>query len=181
MIPRSHWSKMSKPIILPESQVERIEKIMDELRAKTRATFDFLADISGQLITARGSLGGTDIVALAALTASNMAATAEMARQMGEPAQFRLMFHEGERRNIYLSQVGKSFLLAVVFETEVQIGLVRLFSKRAVEELEKLILEYEHVIRQTESMMEAGFSTALDSAIDDILAGKPAGKFIIDR
>lgn len=166
---------MPKPIILPETQVERIEKIMDELRVKTRATFVFLADISGQLISARGSLGSSDPVALAALTASNMAATAEMARRMSEQTQFRLMFHEGERRNIYLSQVGKSFLLAVVFEVEVQIGLVRLFSKRAVEELEKLTAEYENIISKTESMMEAGFSSALDSAIDDILSGKSDG------
>lgn len=170
---RSQWRSMPKPIVLPASQMDRIEKIMDELRAKTRATFVFLADISGQLINVRGTLGSADPVALAALTASNMAATAEMARRMGEQKQFRLMFHEGESQNIYLSQVGTSFLLAVVFQIEVQIGLVRLFSKRAVEELEKMAVEYEQVVSQTESMMEAGFSTALESAIDDILSDKP--------
>jgi len=169
---RNEVAIMPKPIVLPEKQAESIEKIMDELRAKTRATFVFLADISGQLINARGTLGSTDIVALAALTASNMAATAEMARRMGEQEQFRLMFHEGEKRNIYLSQVGKSFLLAVIFEAEVQIGLVRLFSKRAVEELEKLTAEYEKIVENTPSMMEAGFGAALDDALDSLLPGK---------
>ena len=84
---------MTQPLILPEEQVDRIEKILDELRGKTRSAFVFLADISGQLICARGRVGDSDIVALAALTASNMAATAEMARRMGEKGQFRLMFH----------------------------------------------------------------------------------------
>jgi predicted regulator of Ras-like GTPase activity (Roadblock/LC7/MglB family) len=172
---------MPKPVILPEQHVERIEGILDELRAKTRASYVFLADISGQLINARGVTKSTDITALAALTASNMAATAEMARRIGEQEQFRLMFHEGASNNIYLSQVGRSFLLAVVFATEVQIGLVRLFSKRAVEELEKLAAEYENVVEQTPAMMESGFGSALDDALDALLptANKKSSEQII--
>jgi predicted regulator of Ras-like GTPase activity (Roadblock/LC7/MglB family) len=174
---------MPKPVILPESQVERIEQILDELRAKTRASYVFLADISGQLINARGITGATDLVTLAALTASNMAATAEMARQIGESQPFRLMFHEGTKRNIYLSQVGNSFLLAVVFDIEVQIGLVRLFSKRATEELLALADEYEKIVQQTPSMMEAGFDTSLDEALDTLLnpSKKTPGDQIIIR
>jgi predicted regulator of Ras-like GTPase activity (Roadblock/LC7/MglB family) len=162
---------MPKSLILSVEQIDQIENILDELRAKTRSAFVFLADISGQLINVRGRTGYADIVALSALTASNMAATAEMARRMGEENQFRLIFHEGERRNIYLSQIGTSFLLAVVFEVEVQIGLVRLFSKRAVEELEKLTNSYEEIVSNTPSMMEAGFETAFDDALDDMFKG----------
>ncbi|MCX7840807.1 MAG: roadblock/LC7 domain-containing protein [Anaerolineae bacterium] len=174
---------MPKPVILPQAQVERIEQILDELRSKTRASYVFLADISGQLIQARGITGATDLTTLAALTASNMAATAEMARQIGENQPFRLMFHEGSRRNIYLSQVGTSFLLAVVFDAEVQIGLVRLFSKRATEELLALADEYEAIVRQTPSMMEAGFDVALDQALDSLLppSSKTPGDQIIIR
>jgi len=170
---------MPKSIILPTEQVDQIEKILDELRNKTRSAFVFLADISGQLINVRGRTGDADTTALAALTASNMAATAEIARRLGEKSQFRLMFHEGERRNIYLSQVGSSFLLVVVFEVEVQIGLVRLFSKRAVDELEKLAARYEELVSNTPSMMEAGFDTAFDSALDDVFNGK--GKSASDQ
>lgn len=173
---------MARPIILPAQHVEQIENILDELRAKTRASYVFLADISGQLINARGVTKSTDLAALAALTASNMAATAEMARRIGEQEQFRLMFHEGAGNNIYLSQVGRSFLLAVVFATEVQIGLVRLFSKRAVEELEKLAAAYENVVEQTPAMMEAGFGSALDDALDALLPTahtKPGAPVII--
>jgi|YNPBryantNP2012_1023418.scaffolds.fasta_scaffold06173_4 predicted regulator of Ras-like GTPase activity (Roadblock/LC7/MglB family) len=174
---------MPKPVILPEAHVERIEQILDELCTKTRASYVFLADISGQLIHARGIVGSTDLVTLAALTASNMAATAEMARQIGESQPFHLMFHEGTKRNIYLSQVGKSFLLAVVFNVEVQIGLVRLFSKRATEELTALAEEYEKIVQQTPLMMEAGFDTALDEALDTLLpsAKQTSGKPIIVR
>lgn len=168
---------MPKSIVIPAEQMDQIEKILDELRSKTRSAFVFLADISGQLITLRGRAGDADASALAALTASNMAATAEIARRLGEKSQFRLMFHEGEQRNIYLAQVGASFLLVVIFEVQVQIGLVRLFSKRAVDELDKLAARYEDLVSQTPSMMEAGFDTAFDDALDDVFSspGKNAG------
>ncbi len=162
---------MARSLALPAMQVDRIEKILDELQAKTNATYVFLADISGQLIGARGRIGSTNIVGLAALTASNMAATAEMARQVGEHDQFRLLFHEGERENIYLSYVGETFLLAVVFSVGVQIGLVRLFSKRAVDALTGLAAEFEAAMRGAPAVMGTGFGTALDDALDRLMPG----------
>ncbi len=160
---------MSNTSILSEQQVERIDRILDELQQKTRAVYVLLADISGQLIRVRGRTGAIDCVALAALMASNMAATAEMARRIGEKKGFRLLFHEGEQENIYLSHAGQSFLLGVIFDTSVQIGLVRLFSKRAVEELNTFVDEYEAVVGNLPSALEAGFDTALDDALDQAL------------
>ncbi len=159
---------MERSIVLPEQLVERIEKVLDELQSKTGATYVFLADVSGQLIHARGRTGSTDIVALAALTASNMAATSAMARMIGEPERFRLLFHEGQRENIYLSHVGDSFVLAVVFDTKVQIGLVRIFSKYAVEELTILASAFESA--QTPSpLAEMDFGQALDDELGRLL------------
>ncbi len=162
---------MGTSLILPEKQVQRIQKILDELQGKTKANYVFLADISGQLIQARGRAGSTDLVALAALTASNMAATAEMARRIGEKSGFRLLFHEGEHENIYLSHVGTSFMVAVVFSSDVQIGLVRLFSKRAVDELSALSHEYEETVAAVPSFMEADFGAALDEELDKLMPG----------
>lgn len=162
---------MGQALFLPEKQVERIQRILDELLSKTKATYVFLADISGQLIKVRGRAGATDVVALAALTASNMAATTEMARRIGESAGFRLLFHEGEHENIYLSHVGSSFMLAVVFSSEVQIGLIRLFSKRAVDDLAALASEYENTVSNLPSLMESEFGNALDEELDRLLPG----------
>jgi predicted regulator of Ras-like GTPase activity (Roadblock/LC7/MglB family) len=163
---------MMHSLVLNASQVERIERILDELLAKTRSTFVMLADISGQLIQVRGRTGSTDCIALAALFASNMAATAEMARRIGEERGFRLLFHEGDHENIYLSHVGHSFLLAVTFSSGVQIGLVRLFSKRAVEELTTLTSEYETAVSQVPSIMEGDFQAELDDELDRLMPGK---------
>lgn len=160
---------MAKPLVLPEEQVLKIQSILDELQGKCKSDYVFLADVSGQLIQARGRIGSMDIVALAALTASNMAATTEMAKRMGEAKGFRLLFHEGEHENIYLSHVGASFMLAVVFSSDVQIGLVRLFSKRAVEELAALAEAYESTVASGPSIMDADFGAALDQELDRLL------------
>jgi len=162
---------MSKSFEIPVEQIQLIQKILDELLDKTKSTYVFLADISGQLIQVRGRAGVTDVVALAALTASNMAATTEMAHRIGEKAGFRLLFHEGEHENIYLSHIGTSFMLSVVFSTDVQIGLVRLFSKRAVDELTKLTADYESAVSSMPSIMEADFRSAIDQELDKLLPG----------
>lgn len=162
---------MTKTFELPVQQAQQIQKILDELLDKTKSTYVFLADISGQLIQVCGRAGGTDVVALAALTASNMAATTEMARRIGETGGFRLLFHEGEHGNIYLSHIGTSFMLAVIFSNEVQIGLVRLFSKRAVDELTKIAAEYESTVSSMPSIMEADFRSAIDEELDKLLPG----------
>ncbi len=159
---------MGQSFILPGAQAEQIQSTLDELLMRVRATFVFVADISGQLIMARGRAGSTNIAELAALTASNMAATTEIAHRIGEAKGFRLVFHEGERENIYLSHVGVSFLLAVVFSSQVQIGLVRLYTKRAVDALSALITDYEDAVSSVPSVMEADFTAALEQELDHL-------------
>ncbi len=160
---------MGPSFILPGTQADQIETILDELVMRTRATYVFVADISGQLIMARGRAGSTNMATLAALTASNIAATTEIAHRIGEDKGFRLLFHEGERENIYLAHVGASFLLAVVFGSQVQIGLVRLFSKRAVEGLAALVDDYEAVVSREPSVMEGDFTAALEQELDQLM------------
>lgn len=157
---------MMPSLVLNAQQIERITKVLDELQSKTRANYAFLADISGQLIQVRGRISSTDMVALAALIAGNIAATSEIARRIGEPSKFRVLLHEGDSNNIYLSQVGDSFLLAVVFASNIQIGLVRLFGKRAADELTALISDYESAMHDTPFAVEAGFGALLDQELD---------------
>jgi predicted regulator of Ras-like GTPase activity (Roadblock/LC7/MglB family) len=157
---------MLPSLILNAQQIERITKVLDELQIKTRANYAFLADVSGQLIQVRGRIGSTDMVALAALVAGDLAATNEIARRIGEPSKFRVLLHEGDSNNIYLSQVGDSFLLAVVFASDIQIGLVRLFGKRAVDELTGLRSEFESAIDDSPAIVEADFGALIDQELD---------------
>jgi hypothetical protein len=49
--------------------------------------------------------------------------------------------HEGEKRSVYLSDVGAEMVLITVFENRIPIGLVRLATQQTVQKLEKVVEE----------------------------------------
>jgi predicted regulator of Ras-like GTPase activity (Roadblock/LC7/MglB family) len=159
---------MTRGVCLPTSLLDEIERILNQLQQKTQVTCVLLADISGQLICTAGQVSGFNAVSVAALTASDMSATAELARQLGEAKPFRILFHEGERRHLYLSDVGSSFILVVVFETRVPIGLVRVFSERAALELESLTDKYETALDRAGAVLSEDFDESLLDELDEV-------------
>ena len=153
-------------LIAPCEPLIRIEGHLERLLHRSRALCVLLADISGQLISEKGSKEGLDTVALAALAASNMAATAEMARQIGETASFSYLFHEGQRQHIYISAVGRTFLLIVIFDQMTQIGLVRIFAKLAVRELLQVAPELGPWLEKASVAVDRQFGDALAEGLD---------------
>jgi predicted regulator of Ras-like GTPase activity (Roadblock/LC7/MglB family) len=151
----------------PDELFIRIEHCLERLLERSRAVSVLLADISGQLISEKGRDEGLDASALAAVTASNMGATAEMARQLGEPTPFSYLFHEGQRRNIYISAVGKTFLLVIIFDEMTQIGLVRIFARLAVNELHEVAEEMEPWLERASSVVDRDFGGALAEGLDE--------------
>ncbi len=104
---------------------------------------------------------------LSALAASDFAATAEMAKLVGEEAKFKLLFHEGEKRNVYLSNVGDYFFLVVVFDVNVTLGLIRIYTKKAIQSLQD-ILEAESTEEiSPKDIIDSDFSSLLGDALDE--------------
>ena len=156
----------SRQIILAPQQFDEITKILSELAAKTKASTILLADISGQLITQRGNTDDINTAILSALAASDFAATSEMAKLVGEDAKFKLLFHEGEKRNVYLSNVGDNFFLVVVFDVSVTLGLVRIYTKKAIENLIKVFEESE-AADDSSKIIDDDFSSMLGDMLDE--------------
>lgn len=159
---------MAQGLVLPADLVEEIEGVLAHLQSKTQAGCILLADISGQLIATRSTKEDVDPVILSALTASNMAATTEIARQIGEERAFKLLFHEGERQNSYLSGVGDSFLLVVIVDQKVQLGLVRLFNKQAVKQLIPIAERFETVQAQPRPPVDNDFGAVLADELENV-------------
>ncbi len=156
----------SRQIILAPQQFDEITKILSELAAKTKASTILLADISGQLITQRGNTDDINTAILSALAASDFAATSEMAKLVGEDAKFKLLFHEGEKRNVYLSNVGDNFFLVVVFDVSVTLGLVRIYTKKAIENLIK-VFEASESADDSSKIIDDDFSSMLGDMLDE--------------
>jgi predicted regulator of Ras-like GTPase activity (Roadblock/LC7/MglB family) len=125
-----------------------------------------LADISGQLISVHGDLQEGNPATVAALAAGDIAAMAELSRQIGEENHSGSFLHEGKRKSIYLQNVANSFILIVVFYTDTLIGMVRLFAGRTAEKLQELAAEFEGLVRQPSAPPSADFGTALADELE---------------
>ncbi len=156
----------SRQIILNAKQFDEITKILTELAAKTKASTILLADISGQLITQRGNTEEINTAILSALAASDFAATSEMAKLVGEEAKFKLLFHEGEKRNVYLSNIGDNFFLVVVFDVSVTLGLVRIYTKKAIQNLIN-VFESSESDEEASKVIDQDFSSMLGDMLDE--------------
>lgn len=156
----------SRQIILNAKQFDEITKILSELAAKTKASTILLADISGQLITQRGNTEDINTAILSALAASDFAATSEMAKLVGEEAKFKLLFHEGEKRNVYLSNIGDNFFLVVVFDVSVTLGLVRIYTKKAIQNLSN-VFEASESDEDASKVIDQDFSSMLGDMLDE--------------
>ncbi len=120
---------------LSMEQLDQIDRCLDEMLWETEAHCILLADISGQLISEKGTTQGMNTAVLSALAAGELAATNELARLVGEPARFKLLLHEGERQGVYLSDVGEEMILVAVFDISTAIGMVRLYIRKIVKDL----------------------------------------------
>ena len=134
---------------------------------KTKASAILFADMSGQLISQRGNTENMNTTVLSALAASDFAATAEMAKLVGEEAKFKLLFHEGEKRNVYLSNVGDYFFLVVVFDVNVTLGLIRIYTKKAIQSLQEILEEESTGGESQKDMIDSDFSSLLGDALDE--------------
>ena len=153
-------------LVPPREPLVKIENSLERLLGRSRAICVLLADVTGHLISEKGKDNGVDTSALAALTASNLVATAEIARQLGEPAPFSYLFHEGQRRHIYISSVGQTFLLVIIFDEMTQIGLVRIFARLAVNELREVASELEPWLERASGVIDREFRGALAEGLD---------------
>jgi predicted regulator of Ras-like GTPase activity (Roadblock/LC7/MglB family) len=158
-----------KDLIVPQEPLIEIEHCLEALLHRSRAMCVLLADMSGQLICEKGDRVTLDRASVAALAAGNVAATAEMAKRIGESAPFSYLFHEGRQRNVYISAVGQSFLLIIIFDDMTQIGLVRIFAKLAVGNLREIVPELEPWMEKASAAVDREFGDALAEGLDQAL------------
>ncbi|RIK68708.1 hypothetical protein DCC62_24150 [candidate division KSB1 bacterium] len=107
-----------------------------------------------------------DLGGFAALTAGNFSAMREMANVIGEKDGFKFVFQEGERRNIYLCNVGFNFLLTIIFEKTVALGLVRIFANKAVENLKQVLANAQEAETKTSEVLDVEFGLLLGKELD---------------
>ena len=121
-------------LILTKKDIGKLEEIIADQLLDSGAEHVVLADLSGNLIMECGSLEMEDVFSLAAVSAANFAATAEIARLIGEE-DFALLYHKGGKRNVHFSRLAKDYLIITLFNDNVSLGLIRLKLGSAISEM----------------------------------------------
>lgn len=119
---------------------EEMSEINATLRGflqRAKASAAFLVDKDGHLITKEGANEQIDVEAICGLVAGAFAATKQMAILLGENT-FLNLFHQGKRANIQVTLVGNRTILAVVFDDNTTIGMVRLYLAEAANTLTEI-------------------------------------------
>lgn len=125
--------------ILTEEKQAKLIDLIDRELIKNGVEHVLLIDTAGTLIVEKGNYPLVDVLPLAALSAANFGATAEIARLVGEE-DFTLLFHKGEKYNIHFSKIGDQFILVILFDKNVSLGLIRYKTGRIADELLNILL-----------------------------------------
>jgi predicted regulator of Ras-like GTPase activity (Roadblock/LC7/MglB family) len=113
-------------LALIEQDVSRMSRFLKELLRRSEAEGCMVCDSGGYVLAQEGS-GLQDSLLVSALGAGVFGASRELARLLGED-EFSAVFHQGERRSIFIRAVNSEVLLVVIFSLTANIGLVRLYS-----------------------------------------------------
>lgn len=119
---------------------EITQNILDRIVDEVGALGVFLVDESGFMIADSGKIE-IDRVALSALVAATFGATVEIARILGE-SDFSRLSHQGNSRHLFIGKAGAKHILIVVFGSETNLGLVKLYTEQFCGQLTK-VLDFE--------------------------------------
>ncbi len=163
------YAQLMTDFLLFDEEFQLIKDLIARLKADSQAKVVFIVDKNGQQIAAQGDLESLDTTSLASLTAGNVAATDGLARLIGE-REFPVLFHEGERDNVYIAIVAQRVILVVIFDERSSLGLVRLRVKRATQDLERI---FEAIQKKVESEkdrtdIDSPFAEITDDDIDSL-------------
>ena len=152
--------------MLFEEEQRKIQAISDRLQRDSNSIAVLVINKDGQEIARAGQTKDLDITSLSSLFAGNVAATSAIAKLLKEE-EFGGQFHEGTKYNVNISVVAKRAILAVLFDSNSSIGLVRLRVRRASEEMAKVFEDLVNKIQQQQKGLGGSQSPNIAGEITD--------------
>jgi predicted regulator of Ras-like GTPase activity (Roadblock/LC7/MglB family) len=150
--------------------LEVIERRLNELLIDADAVAVAMVDTMGQIVAEAGDAGDLDTTTVVSLLAATFATTAEMSRQLRETRRtFNLTFHEGERYDIYASNIARGLFLVLIFDKRTyspKIGMVWLYIKRSIQDL--LRLAAETPFTPSQEKLTSDFAQSVSQKLDNL-------------
>ena len=153
-------------LIISDHELDTIANALTKLMSGTSATSVMLLDKSGQVVSSQGTSTKRNATSLGALLAGAFSSSRHVAELLGEK-DFRTIFQQGVHENIYTTMVEDQWLLVIVFDKLTHIGLVKVLSKRASEELGRTLERVRaDTNRQKASVLNIQFRSSVEDTID---------------
>jgi len=128
--------------LLQEADSLRLRKVLLHLLARSESDDCLLCDSGGHVLAQEGA-SKHDPFLISALGAGVFGASRELARMLGEN-EFSAVLHQGEHKSIFLRAVDADTLLVMIFSRSANVGLVKLYSTPAIEELRQILADIKH-------------------------------------
>jgi len=154
-------------MVFYEDDVQRLDRELDGFLELSGARSALLIDTEGHMITRRGEVPGERLESLAALVAGSFAATHQVAQLLGEEG-FHSLAHQGQEQGIQLSAVGLRTLLAVVWDSKTNLGLVRFYAKETAENLKRVLEQSGPAADLGDDGLAQNYSEQASQALDDL-------------
>jgi predicted regulator of Ras-like GTPase activity (Roadblock/LC7/MglB family) len=153
-------------LVISDRDLATISSVLMRLMNDTNAASIMLIDKSGQVVAVQGSSTRRNATTLGALLAGVFSSSREVAKLLDEK-DFRNIFQQGVQQNIYTSMVEEQWLLVIIFDRSTHIGLVKVLSKKASDELGRILERVRNdTTRAKSSVLNLQFRSSVEDTID---------------
>ncbi len=124
------------------AELERAIQRLQDLRFEVGAQVVWLADRTGQVLAEAGMVERVVPAEMVELVNRSFDSSLQLVQRLREDRSFNLVYHEGTRFDIYSSNIDQDRFIVLVFDRRQgpnRIGIVWLYTKRAVQDLYNLL------------------------------------------
>lgn len=159
---------MEENFIIYNEEYVLIRNILKDLKENTGAEIIFITDSEGHCIASTGEMEDSRLNSISSLIAGSIAAVNSIA-QMLNVEKFSTILTESAQKSLHISLINEKTMLIVMFDKNVNLGVVRLRVKNATEELEKIFVKINEKL-QSSAMADTDspFEGVSDEDIDEI-------------
>jgi hypothetical protein len=128
------------------TELERAIQRLQDLRFEVGAQVVWLADRTGQVLAEAGMIERVVPAEMVEVVNRSFDSSLQLVQRLREDRSFNLVYHEGTRFDIYSSNIDQNHFIVLVFDRRQgpnRIGIVWLYTKRAVQDLYNLLTHEE--------------------------------------
>jgi predicted regulator of Ras-like GTPase activity (Roadblock/LC7/MglB family) len=140
-----------------EEETGHITECLSQVLGETNASYVMLIERSGQLIASQSNNSEEGKSVLGALLAGSFASSREIARVLNE-SDFTTLIQQGKYESIFAESIVNTWILVIIYHKPTTLGMVQVYSKRAIKELGQI---FERVKKESRSTRVSIFSSLM--------------------